>query len=226
MAQRFSFKHAAAHCFGKNGDISVKRDILGVVADDHPQDRSAKELLSAAYSFPYVRMTIVTIKGAAPTIQKDLDTANEIFRREGEFFLYPVASIEEDRPHLLALHQNSCPLGVQQEPTEEELELFNLGRDKGADVVGYYIQNGPGGVGCSAYPEGLKGFWVDDNASEWTFAHELGHVLGRNYHVGDKDNLMFVPTPFITNPPPNLNTSQVNNIKQDDAVYPCPPDEV
>jgi hypothetical protein len=112
-------------------------------------------------------------------------------------------------------------LGEQSDPTDEEEELFDLGRNLGADLVAYYIQDGPNAVGCSAYPAGRRGFWVDNGASQWTFAHELVHILGLNPHVGNSDNLMSTPTSSITNPPPDLTNAQANNVETDPSVESC-----
>jgi hypothetical protein len=49
-----------------------------------------------------------------------------------------------DRPDLLVLNQTDC-LSEGHQVSEEEDELFDLGRDLGADIVGYYIQGDAAG---------------------------------------------------------------------------------
>ena len=111
---------------------------------------------------------------------------------------------------------------MQSNPTDEEDELFDLGRNLGADIVCYYIQNGPGGIGCMAYPAGRRGFWADDGASAYTFAHELCHILGLNPHSSDDDNLLFEDGTFaIKNLPPDIISTQCNNMKADGSVENC-----
>src|SRR3712207_8426502 len=55
----------------------------------------------------------------------------------------------------------------------------------------------------------MPGAVVVRTATQWTFAHEQGHVLGLN-HVNDNNRLMTGNgTSNITNPPPNLVASEV-----------------
>ena len=216
-----SVKTVASNCLNKNPTLSVREDLLGVYANDNPQTRSLKERLDLIESKSFIPIALVTIEGAAPTLQRDLDNTNIVLLGETDVWLYPVASITVDRPNLLILNQDSCPLGEQSDPTDEEDELFDLGRNLGADLVAYYIQDGPNAVGCSAFPAGRRGFWVDNGASQWTFAHELVHVLGLNPHVGNSDNLMSTPTSSITNPPPDLTNAQANNVESDPSVESC-----
>lgn len=169
-----------------------------------------------------VRVAVVTIMGARPDLARDLDAANRVYLGECGVSIDIVASITEDRPDLLILDQTDC-LGEDHEVSDEEDELFDLGRDLGADIVCYYIQGDTSGGyrGCAAHPPNRRGFWVADNATEWTFVHELTHVVGDNEHVSDKDNLMYSPTSGITNPPPDLNSGQCSRINNDGAMIGC-----
>lgn len=216
-----SVKTIAADCLDKTAPLSVRQDLLGVYANDNPQTRSLKARLDLIEDKSFVRIMLVTIQGAAPTLQRDLDNTNTVLQGECDVWLYPVDSLTFNLPNLLILNQNSCPLGVQAFPTAEEDQLFDLGRNLGAELVAYYIQNGPSAVGCSAYPAGRRGFWVDNGASPWTFAHELVHVMGLNPHVGNSDNLMSTPTASITNLPPDLTTGQCNKVTGDAAIESC-----
>ena len=216
-----SVKNVVSDCLDKSAPISIREDLLGVYATDNPQVRSVKERLDLVQTVQFVRIALVTIQGAAPTLQRDLDNTNIVLQNECDVWLYPVESITVDRPDLLVLNQNSCPLGVQSNPTDEEDELFDLGRQFDTDLVAYYIQNGPSAVGCSAYPAGRRGFWVDDGASPWTFPHELVHVMGLNPHVSSSNNLMSTPTASITNPPPDLTATQSSNVANDAAIESC-----
>ncbi len=56
---------------------------------------------------------------------------------------------------------------------------------------------------------GQPGAVVAQGASQWTFGHELGHVLGLS-HVNNNDRLMTGNgTANITNPPPDLVASEI-----------------
>jgi hypothetical protein len=168
-----------------------------------------------------VRVAVVTIQGANANLQRDLDAGNLTYLNECGVWVDVVASVTLDRPDLLVLDQTDC-LANGHVVSEEEDELFDLGRDLGADIVGYYIQGDTAGFrGCAAHPPGRRGFWVGDTATQWTFVHELTHVVGDNRHVTDTDNLMFRNTGSITNPPPDLTEEQCRRITDDPAMGDC-----
>lgn len=217
-APRISVRALAASRLGKRGALSLRRDVLGVHGLDNPRPRSLRRRLDLLRTRPSLRLAVVQVRGSRARVQRDLDTTQEILERECGLWLDCSAFVVVDRPHLLLLDQESCPLGEQPRPTDEELELFSLGRDLGADLVAYYIRGVPGFAGCSSYPAGRRGFWVGDGASPWTFAHELLHVVGRNFHVSDSDNLMSIPTSAITHPPPDVEPEQCERVRADAAV--------
>ena len=216
-----STKSIVASCLGKSTPISIRRDVLGVYGTDNPQNRSLKERLNLIQNSPFVRVALVTIQGATPNLQRDLDNANIIYDGECNVWVYYQDSITVSRPGLLVLDQDDCS-GSGHSVSDEEDELFDLGRTLGADIVGYYINSSNGGfAGCAAHPPGRRGFWTGASASPWTFAHELTHVVGDNSHVSNSNNLMFTPTANITNPPPDLSNSQCNNISGDSDIESC-----
>lgn len=208
-------------CLNKTSPISLREDIFGVYGDDNPQTRSLRDQLDLIQNSPFVRVALVTIQGANPPLQRDLDNANVVYQDECDAWVYPVGSITVNRPALLILDQDDCS-GNGHSVSDEEDELFDLGRGMGADVVAYYVNSSSGGfAGCAAHPPGRRGFWVGSSASPWTFAHELTHVVGDNSHVSDSDNLMSIPTASITNPPPDLTDAQCNRIHADPDMERC-----
>ncbi len=216
-----SVKTIAADCLGKTAPLSLKEDVLGVYANDNPQARSLKAQLALIQNKPFVRVALVTIQSASPNLQRDLDTTNEIYQRECNAWVYPVDSITVNRPALLVLDQDDCS-GNNHSVSDEEDELFDLGRNLGADIVGYYINTSNGGfAGCAAHPPDRRGFWVGSGASPRTFAHELTHVVGDNSHEANSDNLMSTPTASITNLPADLSNSQCSRIVDDDVMENC-----
>jgi len=102
----------------------------------------------------------------------------------------------------------TCNMGVV---TPEQALLFGNRNFVGAnDVVVYMVRSTvPPFNGCAAHPAGRPGAVVAQGASQWTFAHELGHVLGI-HHVNNNNRLMTGNgTANITNPPPDLVASEV-----------------
>ncbi|WP_188152090.1 hypothetical protein [Teredinibacter waterburyi] len=216
-----SVKSVAQNCLGKQPTLSVREDILGVYANDNPQDRSLKKQLDLIENKPFVRVALVTLQGATPTLQRDLDTANEIYQRECDAWIYPVDSITVTRNNLLILDQDDCGSSGHSVSDEED-ELFDIGRNLGADIVGYYINSSNGGfAGCAAHPSGRRGFWVGNSASPRTWAHEFCHVVGDNSHSNNSNNLMFTPTANITNLPADLTNGQRDDILADPAMESC-----
>jgi hypothetical protein len=166
-----------------------------------------------------VPIVLVTIQGASPDIPRDIEKANEMWGGACELWVDVIATIEVDRPDLLAFDQDDCFGGSAHSVSAEEDELFSIGRGLGPDVVCYYVKSGMAGArGCAAHPPDRPGFWVSDSATDWTFIHELTHVVGSNPHVADSDNLMYGGgTGSITNLPPDLDQGQCENILQDPA---------
>ena len=168
-----------------------------------------------------VRVAVVTVQGASANLQRDLDAGNQVYLTECGVWIDLVTNITVDRPDLLILDQTDC-LTNGHVVSEDEDELFDLGRDLGADIVGYYIQGDTAGFrGCAAHPPGRRGFWVGDSATQWTFVHELTHLVGDNPHDTDTDNLMFRNTGMITNPPPDLSEDQCRRVSDDPAMGDC-----
>ncbi len=110
-------------------------------------------------------------------------------------------------PALNIVDAGECNMGVT---TAEQDELFeNRNSADETDIVVYFVQaTNPPYNGCAAHPARIPGAVAVRTASAWTFAHEIGHVLGLR-HVDDNDRLMTRNgTANITNPPPDLVDSE------------------
>lgn len=224
-------------CLDKVGTISLREDVLGVYGNDNRQNRSLADQLDLIQNRPFVRVALVTVRaignnqGQNANLQRDLDNANTVYQNSCAGWVYPVGSRVVNSNVLGAnvlLDQDDCT-GNGHSVSDEEDDLFDLGRDMGADVVCYYINGDVGGfAGCAAHPPGRRGFWVGAG-SPWTFAHELTHVVGDNAHPwddpavpdDDDENLMWTPTSTIQNPPPDLRAVQCGRILADPDVETC-----
>src|SRR5687768_3347000 len=129
-----SVRTIASACLGRDMPLSVKRHVLGVYGDND-QRRSLRERLDLIEHRPFIRLVIVTIRpvgsalGAYVNLQRDLDTANEIWQRDCDAWIYCVDSLVVQTAILGSdgvLNQPGCPLGVQANPTAEETQLFQL----------------------------------------------------------------------------------------------------
>jgi hypothetical protein len=118
------------------------------------------------------------------------------------------------------LDVGNCPFPCPTTPTAEQAQLFAHNANVGAnEVVAYFVDSvitAGGGVlnGCCAHPVRQPGVAVASTPSQWTLAHEIGHVLGLPHAdaVGAClfDRLMTsCSTNNITNPPPDLDPSEI-----------------
>ena len=99
--------------------------------------------------------------------------------------------------------------------TTEQNTLFDNRNNVGAnEVVAYFVRSTvPPFNGCAAHPANRPGAVVVQGATQWTLAHEIGHVLGLS-HVNDNNRLMTGNgTANITNPPPDLIGSEIQTMK-------------
>lgn len=116
-------------------------------------------------------------------------------------------------PALNDVDVGTCTLGSV---TTEQTQLFaNRNNAWGKDVVVYFVRSTvPAYNGCAAHPNGQPGAVVAQIATIWTLAHEVGHVLGLR-HINDNNRLMTGNgTSNITNPPPNLVSTEVNSMRE------------
>ena len=114
-------------------------------------------------------------------------------------------------PLLNDVDVGACTLGST---TAEQNTLFGNRNNVGVnDIVVYFVRStDPPLNGCAAHPAGRPGAVVVQGATQWTFAHEVGHVLGL-FHVNNNDRLMTGNgTANITNPPPDLVASEATTM--------------
>lgn len=107
--------------------------------------------------------------------------------------------------------------------TTEQEQLFSNRNNAGpTDVVVYFVRSTvPPLNGCASHPAGRPGAVVASIASQWTMAHEVGHVLDLN-HVSDNNRLMTGNgTNNITNPPPDLVPSEASTMQSSPITRPC-----
>ena len=196
---------AVANRLGKSGTLSLKKDVFGVYSNViPPQSRSLLRQMELIQTKPLVRVVLVTVTDTAANNipnsqpQRDLDNANTIYQRECDAWIYCQDTRTRDRPDLTVFDQNDCGGVVGGHVvSDDEDELFDLGRDLGANIVCYYVFSATAFGGCAAHPPGRRGFWVgsppnnNPASPDVAFAHELTHVVGDNAHVSTPaDNLM------------------------------------
>ncbi len=105
--------------------------------------------------------------------------------------------------------------------SDEQLSLFAHRRFAGeGEIVAYFVEaTDPITNGCSMHPFGRPGTIITSIATEWTLAHEIGHVLGLKHVIDDLNSLMTKDgTANITNPPPDMSPAEVQQLKTSPMV--------
>jgi hypothetical protein len=117
---------------------------------------------------------------------------------------------------------NDCDVGqcIKGSVTAEQTQLFSNRNNVGTnELVVYFVRSTvPAYNGCAAHPTGRPGAIVVSTASQWTLAHEIGHVLGLS-HCDTTTNRLFDRlmtgggTSNITNPPADVIQAEVGTMK-------------
>ena len=173
-----------------------------------------------------VRLHIKVLRQPKVAISKMVSNMQAVYGPAG--FLVEVASNETlNLPDLNTLDVGGCFVGSV---TTEQQQLFQNRNNVGAnEVVAYFVEaTDPPLNGCASHPAGRPGVAVAQIASEWTLAHEVGHVLGLN-HCDDRDNnfclldrlMTGCGTDSITNPPADIIASEVTTMDNSPLTINC-----
>jgi hypothetical protein len=171
-----------------------------------------------------VRLHVKVLQQPDISISTMISNMQSVYGPAG--FLVEVASTETlNAPSLvdLDLGPPATACGSTNATSTEQVQLFQNRNNVGADeVVVYFVRStSPPLNGCASYPVGRPGAVVVQTASQWTLAHEVGHVLGLN-HVNNNDRLMTGNGTFnITNPPPDLVAPEVTTMDNSSLTINC-----
>ncbi|MDF2626513.1 MAG: hypothetical protein K0R39_344 [Symbiobacteriaceae bacterium] len=92
-------------------------------------------------------------------------------------------------------------------------------------VFAYYVRtlgSGYNGIGRPNFANNAPGLVVSDAAGPYTFAHEIGHILGLGHVPNTQtDNIMYFDSPNITVDPPNITSQQCATARASSLPVPC-----
>ncbi|MBV8034857.1 FG-GAP-like repeat-containing protein [Roseateles sp.] len=158
-----------------------------------------------------VRLHIKVLSTPTLPIDQMMQAMQRVYEAVG-IRVHRVSTETLNLPALVDCDVGACTMGST---TGEQNTLFgNRNFAWGSDVVVYFVRSTvPAYNGCAAHPAGRPGAVVASIATQWTMAHEVGHVLGLP-HVNDNNRLMTGNgTANITNPPPDLVSTEVNTMR-------------
>jgi hypothetical protein len=105
--------------------------------------------------------------------------------------------------------------------SSDQEKLFQTAGDVAEDHVVVFLvrSTSPPVRGCAAHPPDRPGLVVSSLATEWTLAHELGHVMGLDHVFGQEGALMRANTSRLTSPPiPSLSQAEVAKAERSPVV--------
>jgi hypothetical protein len=120
----------------------------------------------------------------------------------------------------------------------EQNQLFQNRNNAGAnDVVVYFarsvLRNNTGALnGCASFPAGSPGAAVAQIASQWTMAHEVGHVLDLDHIAGENGMGQRCSTPDFTRlmtgcgtgnitGTPTVSQAEINTMRGSNLTFQC-----
>jgi len=173
----------------------------------------------------------ILVKPARHSIAAMLDAMRQVYEPAG--FLIEVVTCEVLKLPDLEVPSIACP---DPDPkvchhmpcatTNISAELAELYTHRHSveenELAVYFVrQTDPGMQGLCDHPRGQPGVVVTGNASLWTMAHEIGHVLGLS-HVTSNLRLMFNGgTDHIQNLPPDLTATEIATMVASALTIPC-----
>jgi hypothetical protein len=138
---------------------------------------------------------------------------------------------------------NDLDVGACEEgaPSNEQTQLFQnqnnvAAGQRGNEIVVYFVRSvtatagtDPGTKnGCASHPNGQPGAAVDQSPSQWTLAHEVGHVLGLDHIPGEHCSPTDPPTRLMTgcgtdtiSGTPTLSQGEINTMTSSNLTRQC-----
>jgi hypothetical protein len=205
--------HSGSKCYFFDGNryVRVTRGDVGAGTVDagYPKNISVWGW-PRGFAGQTVRLHVKILTAPNVGVATAVRRMEEVYANVG-IYVQHLSSENLDLPDLNDVDVGECRLG---QTTAEQDQLFTNRNNAAADdVVVYFVRSTvPPFNGCAAHPAGIPAAVVAQGATQWTTAHEVGHVLDLR-HVNDNDRLMTGNgTANITNPPPDLVSTEITTM--------------
>ncbi|HYF80162.1 MAG TPA: HEAT repeat domain-containing protein [Symbiobacteriaceae bacterium] len=190
----------------------------------------SRDVLRLALQPRCLNVCAISVVGSAGTFTKfgeDLARAREVFRcaniqlHQGGFMPvrdntlldltgWTTDAVSADARRLLAMGP-ACGRGERPSPFPT--------------VYAYYVRTlggGYNGIGRPNFANNAPGLVLSDAAGPYTFAHEIGHILGLEHvPTTQTDNIMYFDSPNITVDPPNITPVQCARARASSIPVAC-----
>jgi hypothetical protein len=172
-----------------------------------------------------IPVAVYSVRSSAPQVGRDFNVANNVFNQYNigvqRLITMPFRTARANALTDLLYPPGTCVFNLPNIPAEVD-ELYDVGRWAfPSNIICYYVRSISSGIrGCGGWPAGRPGFVVANNETQFTFAHELGHVMGLPHFTGANANanLMRNGTAGITVATPVLTNAQLTTVRNS-ALY-------
>jgi hypothetical protein len=223
-----SVRSLAQSCLSKSVPLSVIPDVHGVYKGGiptSPNPLSLRQQLRLISSKPFIRLAMFHVWPASsservtPLAHYDMRDASNFFLGQCGVWLF-VTSVE-------AIHTDRFGPQVtintkSGELSQDEKDLFALGRNAGADIIGFYVGDAKvGGRGSHS----ARAFWIKrtQDFRAFALAHELGHAAGdlKDVTGGPTSNLMCAGANCVWEHGPTFTDEQRKKFSTDPIIRAC-----
>jgi hypothetical protein len=198
----------------------------GMLVQEQPEGRCYDGSAHRLHGLFVFRSIVGKIRVHAKVIVSPAVTVKTSFKNMRDLFVAS-AGVEVELVSVEPLPDARASIDVGTEerkcktPTEQQKELFsNRNGVSAKEIVIYYVRDTyPAMSGCAAHPNGKHGAIVVESASEWTTAHEVGHLLKLGHSL-NVEHLMRKGSAPVRNLPPDIDETEAATMRISRLLFP------